>query len=176
MKSIKRFLGKQYTSRPSQGNEDTNDPPRPSTSRWRSTQPQTEREIPTSSGQYQKSHDNKLHISYGTYGPNPDGSWFGIRSIWHTANLIYQKISTNAEVKRIIDNIGWCGIFGYEMPNSDRSVVETCIFRWWNTTHTFQLPKYEIGITPLDFTMLTSTLFFKKRFYLSVLYIYLYTL
>lgn len=59
---MKRFFGKQYTTRPSQENEDTNDSLRPSTSRRRSTQPQTEYEIPTSSDQYKKIHDDKMHI------------------------------------------------------------------------------------------------------------------
>lgn len=107
MKSMKRFFGKYYTTWPSQGNKDTNDPSRPSTSRWRSTQPWTEPEnAATRSGQYQKIYENNTHISYGTDGPNPDGSWFGIRSKWHAANYIYQKISSNVEVKRIIDNTG----------------------------------------------------------------------
>lgn len=50
---MKMFFRKQYTTWPSQGNQDTNDPARGSTSRRRSTQP-SESENATSSGQYQK--------------------------------------------------------------------------------------------------------------------------
>ena len=39
---------------------------------------------------------------------------------------------------------------------ADRSLVYALIERWWDTTHTFHFPQGEIGITPLDVTMLTG--------------------
>jgi hypothetical protein len=43
---------------------------------------------------------------------------------------------------------------GYQ--NADRSLIYALIERWWDTTHTFHFPQGEIGITPLDVTMLTG--------------------
>ena len=155
---MKRFFGKQYTMQPSHGNENTNDPPMPSSSQRRSIKHRTKPEIEsTSSSQYQRICDNKRHISDGKR--ETKSRWVLVHYTLHLAchKFIYHKISLNPKVKRIIDNTGWCGIFRHEMPNYDRSVVEACVFRWWDTTHTFQLPKCEIGITPFDFTMLTGT-------------------
>ncbi|KAM7522061.1 hypothetical protein LguiA_011963 [Lonicera macranthoides] len=55
MKSMKSLFRKQYTTRPFQRNNDTNDSPRPSSSQQRSTQSCIEPKIAsTTSGQYQK--------------------------------------------------------------------------------------------------------------------------
>ncbi|KAF6137165.1 hypothetical protein GIB67_030929 [Kingdonia uniflora] len=42
------------------------------------------------------------------------------------------------------------------LGNSDNRLIQALIERWWQTTHTFLFPFAEIGVTPLDFTMLTS--------------------
>ncbi|KAF6145255.1 hypothetical protein GIB67_041450 [Kingdonia uniflora] len=51
-------------------------------------------------------------------------------------------------------------IFGQFMDirlgNLDNRLIQALIERWWPTTHTFLFPFAEIGVTPLDFTMLTS--------------------
>jgi hypothetical protein len=39
---------------------------------------------------------------------------------------------------------------------ADRTLVYALIERWWDTTHTFHFLQGEIGITPLDVTMLTG--------------------
>lgn len=38
----------------------------------------------------------------------------------------------------------------------DRCLVEALTERWWPTTHTFHFPDFELGLTPLDFYMLTG--------------------
>lgn len=108
-------------------------------------------------GDYKRVVDDKLHVSNPRVGKLTTGSYFAIRSTWHTANELYNKLSKNVEIKHIIDNAGWSGIFQLHMPNSDCSIVEACTRRWWDSTHTFHLPTCEICITPLDFTMLTDT-------------------
>ncbi|KAF6165209.1 hypothetical protein GIB67_007194 [Kingdonia uniflora] len=42
------------------------------------------------------------------------------------------------------------------LGNSDNRLILELTKRWWLTTHTFLFPYAEIGVTPLDFTMLTS--------------------
>ncbi|KAM7478997.1 hypothetical protein LguiA_027210 [Lonicera macranthoides] len=75
MKSMKMFFRKQYTTRPSQGNETINDLPRSSSSLHPSNQSCIYLEIAsTTLGEYLKIYDNNTYISYGSDGPNPDGS------------------------------------------------------------------------------------------------------
>ena len=38
----------------------------------------------------------------------------------------------------------------------DRCLVEALSERWWPTTHSFHFPDFELGLTPLDFYMLTG--------------------
>ncbi|KAF6171334.1 hypothetical protein GIB67_020401 [Kingdonia uniflora] len=51
-------------------------------------------------------------------------------------------------------------IFGQFMDirlgNSDNRLIQALTEHWWPTTHTFLFLCAEIGVTPLDFTMLTS--------------------
>ncbi|KAF6158247.1 hypothetical protein GIB67_028671 [Kingdonia uniflora] len=42
------------------------------------------------------------------------------------------------------------------LGNSDNRLIQAFVERWWPTTYTFLFPCAEIGVTPLDFTMLTS--------------------
>ncbi|KAF6156296.1 hypothetical protein GIB67_010105 [Kingdonia uniflora] len=42
------------------------------------------------------------------------------------------------------------------LGNSDNRLIQALTERWWPTTHTFLFPCVEIGVTPLNFTMLTS--------------------
>ncbi|KAF6166762.1 hypothetical protein GIB67_005638 [Kingdonia uniflora] len=42
------------------------------------------------------------------------------------------------------------------LGNSDNRLIQALTERWWPTTHMFLFPYTEIGVTPLDFTMLTS--------------------
>ncbi|KAF6134698.1 hypothetical protein GIB67_002099 [Kingdonia uniflora] len=42
------------------------------------------------------------------------------------------------------------------LGNSDNRLIQALTERWWPTTHIFMFPCAEIGVTPLNFTMLTS--------------------
>ncbi|KAF6136765.1 hypothetical protein GIB67_020087 [Kingdonia uniflora] len=44
------------------------------------------------------------------------------------------------------------------LGNSDNLLIQALTERWWPTTYTFLFPCAEIGITPLDFTILISLL------------------
>ncbi|KAM7518475.1 hypothetical protein LguiB_017437 [Lonicera macranthoides] len=139
---------------------------RPSTARRRSSERRsdTETEGGPSNNQgasssspfanYKRVVDDSDHIS--KMKRTREGSLFYIRSTWHTARNLYKDLIVNPEVQMLLDNTGLCDLFKREMPNSDRTVVEACCRRWWDTTHTFHLPTCELGFTPLDFTMLTD--------------------
>ncbi|KAF6155071.1 hypothetical protein GIB67_035818 [Kingdonia uniflora] len=68
---------------------------------------------------------------------------------------VWKYIATIPAVRDAVVNI-----FGQFMEihlgNSDNRLIQALIGRWWLTTHTFLFLCAEIGITPLDFTMLTS--------------------
>ncbi|KAF6168298.1 hypothetical protein GIB67_018138 [Kingdonia uniflora] len=42
------------------------------------------------------------------------------------------------------------------LGNSDNRLIQALTERWWPTTHTFLVPCAEIGVTPLNFAVLTS--------------------
>ncbi|KAM7489746.1 hypothetical protein LguiB_027230 [Lonicera macranthoides] len=150
------MFAKQSTRKPDESGS-SNDPLRPSSARRRSTQRQNEPESRSISlGNYKRVVDNEYHVSNPEVQKLKYGIYFAIRSMWHTANELYVALSNNDEVNCLIDNAGWSTIFSLHMPKSDRGVVEPCIRRWWDTTHTFHLPTYEIGLTLFDFTMITG--------------------
>ncbi|KAF6134888.1 hypothetical protein GIB67_002289 [Kingdonia uniflora] len=68
---------------------------------------------------------------------------------------VWKDIATLPAVRDAVVNI-----FGHFMDirlgNSDNWLIQALTERWWPTTHTFLFPCVEIGVTPLDFTMLTS--------------------
>ncbi|KAM7464884.1 hypothetical protein LguiB_012446 [Lonicera macranthoides] len=135
----------------------SNNPLRPSSTRRRSIQWQTQPEsLSISLGDYKRVIDNEYHISNSEVQKLKYENYFAIRSTWHTANKLYITLSYNDEIKRLIDNAGWAKTFSVHMPKSNRGIVEACIRRWWDTTHTFHLPTCEIGLTPFDFIMITD--------------------
>ncbi|KAF6159986.1 hypothetical protein GIB67_033070 [Kingdonia uniflora] len=75
-----------------------------------------------------------------------------------TFTLVFKVWKDIATLPAVSDAV--VNIFGQFMDirlgNSDNRLIQALTERWWPTTHTFLFPCAEIGVTPLDFTMLTS--------------------
>ena len=166
MKRIQRYFARSSFSNPPDEDGSSTSANRPSFARRRSTerrsQPENEGVPPTQGASssspfanYKRLVDDGKHIS--RMKRTTEGSLFYIRSTWHTASALYNRLTVNPEVQMLLENTGLCVLFKRKMPNFDRTVVEACYRRWWDTTHTFHLSTCEIGFTPLDFTMLTGT-------------------
>ncbi|KAF6172057.1 hypothetical protein GIB67_029475 [Kingdonia uniflora] len=68
---------------------------------------------------------------------------------------VWKDIATLPAVRDAIVNI-FGQFMDIRLGNSDNRLIQALTERWWLTTHTFLFPYAEIGVTPLDFTMLTS--------------------
>ncbi|KAF6173704.1 hypothetical protein GIB67_021800 [Kingdonia uniflora] len=68
---------------------------------------------------------------------------------------VWKEISTIPPVKDAVVNI-FGQFMDIRLGNSDNHLIQTLTEHSWPTTHTFLFPCTEIGVTPLDFTMLTS--------------------
>ncbi|KAF6164734.1 hypothetical protein GIB67_040986 [Kingdonia uniflora] len=77
----------------------------------------------------------------------PHGTFTTVIKVWNEISII--STIRDPVVK----------IFGrfmdIKLGNSDNRLIQA-LERWWLITHTFLFPCAEMGITPLDFTMLTS--------------------
>ena len=100
--------------------------------------------------------DDNPHASDGKTATNKQGHRFKMRDNWKSVHSFYKRLSSFKEIKNIIDLAGWSRILMINMPNSDQRLVESCVERWWDTTHTFHLPLVELGISPYDFTFITG--------------------
>lgn len=108
-------------------------------------------------GNYNSVVDQRKHASDGNLVVTKSGDRFFLRGSWHKPSTYYHALKVYPLIKAEIDKSGWHLLLDVTMPKSDNKFVEALITRWWDTTHTFHLPKVEIGITPLDFTLLTGT-------------------
>lgn len=108
-------------------------------------------------GNYSRIYDLVSHASDGET-PIINGNKFEFRGNWAGPMKLYKLIEEKKPgIKAIIDGAGFMSnIFSIVMPNSDQCIVTAMIERWWDTTHTFQLPYVEISFTPLDFAMLSG--------------------
>ncbi|KAF6162571.1 hypothetical protein GIB67_003117 [Kingdonia uniflora] len=68
---------------------------------------------------------------------------------------MWKDIATLPVVRDTVVNI-FGQFMDIRLGNSDNRLIQALTERWWPTTHTFMFPCAEIGVTPLDFTMLTS--------------------
>ncbi|KAI3847085.1 hypothetical protein MKW98_015440, partial [Papaver atlanticum] len=59
-------------------------------------------------------------------------------------------------VKYIIERAGWGSLLSIECSETQHSVVDYIVERFWDTTNTFHFPFGEMGFTPLDWVMLTG--------------------
>ncbi|KAM7482124.1 hypothetical protein LguiB_006707 [Lonicera macranthoides] len=108
----------------------------------------------SSSSPFASYKDDDKHIS--KMKMTHKGGLFYIRLTFHVTNAMYRNISLNLEVQILLENTGLCNLFKRQMLNSDRTIIEMCYRRWWDTIHTYHLPTYELCFTPLNFTMLTE--------------------
>ncbi|KAF6160109.1 hypothetical protein GIB67_018889 [Kingdonia uniflora] len=78
-----------------------------------------------------------------------------VHDTFTTVFKVWKHIATLPAVRDAVVNI--LGKFmDIRLGNSDNRLIQALTERWWPTTHTFMFPCAEIGVTPLDFTMLTS--------------------
>ncbi|KAF6150965.1 hypothetical protein GIB67_026886 [Kingdonia uniflora] len=68
---------------------------------------------------------------------------------------VWKDIATLPAVRDAVVNI-FGQFMDIRLGNSDNRLIQTLTERWWPTTHMFLFPCAEIGVTPFDFTMLTS--------------------
>ncbi|KAF5180551.1 hypothetical protein FRX31_029862 [Thalictrum thalictroides] len=71
-------------------------------------------------------------------------------------NLMVQREAAFEYIKEIIRATLFSTLLIFEQGNADNQILFALLQRWWPTTHTFHLPVGEVGITPLDFTMLSG--------------------
>lgn len=109
--------------------------------------------------------DNVRHI--GTLqknNPTKNLKTTNERSSCHIAVELGTKFRARATSSRlaqeclsIIGEIPWMNFCGYgRLTNSDRQLTQAMVERWWPTTHTFHFNSFELGLTPLDFFMITG--------------------
>lgn len=129
-----------------------------STSRRSTSTPQSTDEAPPeqSTDEYLRVVDDNPHASDGKTSLNKQGDRFKLRGNWKRLHLFYVGLSKFEQIKAVIDVAGWSRLLSVDMPNSDQRLVESCVERWWDTTHTFHLPLVEFGISPYDFTFITG--------------------
>ncbi|KAF6171163.1 hypothetical protein GIB67_035120 [Kingdonia uniflora] len=70
---------------------------------------------------------------------------------------VWKEISTIPPVRDAVVNI-FRQFMDIRLSNSDNRLIQALTEHWWPTMHTFMFPCAEIGVTPLDFIMLTSFL------------------
>ncbi|KAF6163085.1 hypothetical protein GIB67_001413 [Kingdonia uniflora] len=78
------------------------------------------------------------------------------RGGWPGVCRWYEELSMYPRVKSLVDGMGLSKFLRVRLGQSDQKVVTSLIERWWDTTHTFHFPCGELGLTPLDFSMLTG--------------------
>ncbi|KAF6141261.1 hypothetical protein GIB67_024345 [Kingdonia uniflora] len=78
-----------------------------------------------------------------------------VHDIFTTVIKVSKEISTIPPVKDAVVNI-FGQFMDIRMDNSDNRLIQALTKHWWTTTYTFLFLCAKIGVTPLDFTMLTS--------------------
>ncbi|KAF6167114.1 hypothetical protein GIB67_041369, partial [Kingdonia uniflora] len=78
-----------------------------------------------------------------------------VHGTFTTVFKVWKDIATLPTVRDAVVNI-YGQFMDIRLGNSDNRLTQALTKRWWPTTHTFLFPCAEIGVTPLDFTMLTS--------------------
>ncbi|KAF6171853.1 hypothetical protein GIB67_007374 [Kingdonia uniflora] len=98
--------------------------------------------------------DGVSHIYYtGKKLTNRDSML--VHDTFTTVFKVWKDIATLSAVRDAVVNI-FGQFIDIRLGNSDNRLIQAPTERWWPTTHTFLFPCAEIGVTPLDFTMLTS--------------------
>ncbi|KAF6176122.1 hypothetical protein GIB67_000216 [Kingdonia uniflora] len=87
----------------------------------------------------------------------PDGNRDSMRvhDTFTTVFKVWKDIVTLPAVRDAVVNI-FGQFIDIRLDNSDNRLIQALTERWWPTTHTFLFPCAEIGVTLLNFTMLTS--------------------
>ncbi|KAF6152698.1 hypothetical protein GIB67_021358 [Kingdonia uniflora] len=78
-----------------------------------------------------------------------------VHGIFTTVFKVWKDIATIIPVRDAVVNI-FGQFMDIRLGNSDNRLIEVLTERWWPTTDMFLFPCAEIGVTPLDFTILTS--------------------
>ncbi|KAF6140134.1 hypothetical protein GIB67_028940 [Kingdonia uniflora] len=78
-----------------------------------------------------------------------------VHDTFTTVFKVWKDIATIPVVRDAVVNI-FRQFMDIRLGNSDNRLIQALTERWWPTTHTFLFPCAEIGVTPLNFTMLTS--------------------
>ncbi|KAF6144319.1 hypothetical protein GIB67_024546 [Kingdonia uniflora] len=78
-----------------------------------------------------------------------------VHGTFTTVFKVWKDITTLPAVRDAMVNI-FGQFMDVRLDNLDNRLIQALTERWWPTTHTFLFPCAEIGVTPLDFTMLTS--------------------
>ncbi|KAF6157602.1 hypothetical protein GIB67_037175, partial [Kingdonia uniflora] len=78
-----------------------------------------------------------------------------VHDTFTTVFKVWKNIATLPAIRDAMVNI-FGQFMDIRLGNSDNRLIQALTERWWPTTHTFLFPCAEIGVTPLDFTMLTS--------------------
>ncbi|KAF6167768.1 hypothetical protein GIB67_027546 [Kingdonia uniflora] len=79
----------------------------------------------------------------------------GVSHIYYTGKEFTKDIATIPAVRDAVVNI-FGQFMDIRLGNSNNRLIQALTERWWPTTHTFMFPCAEIGVTPLDFPILTS--------------------
>lgn len=96
--------------------------------------------------------------------PNEITTTINEKSSCHIAVELGTKIRTKAgtseraaECFRFYSDVSWMKFFCVgRLTNTDRQLTQAMVERWWPTTHTFHFNTFELGLTPLDFFMITG--------------------
>ncbi|KAF6167133.1 hypothetical protein GIB67_029771 [Kingdonia uniflora] len=78
-----------------------------------------------------------------------------VHGTFTTVFKVWKDIAILPAVRDAVVNI-FGQFMDIRLGNSDNRLIHVLIERWWPTTYTFMFPCAEIGVTPLNFTMLTS--------------------
>ncbi|KAF6151589.1 hypothetical protein GIB67_021775 [Kingdonia uniflora] len=78
-----------------------------------------------------------------------------VHGTFTTVFKVWKDIVTIPAIRDVVVNI-FGQFMDIRLGNSDNRLIQVLTEHWWPTTHTFLFPCAEIGVTPLDFTMLTS--------------------
>ncbi|KAF6140584.1 hypothetical protein GIB67_013877 [Kingdonia uniflora] len=77
-----------------------------------------------------------------------------VHDTFTTVFKVWKDIATLPAVRDVVVNI-FEQFMDIRLGNSDNRLIQALTECWWPTTHTFLFPSADIGVTSLDFTMLT---------------------
>ncbi|KAF8389240.1 hypothetical protein HHK36_025933 [Tetracentron sinense] len=78
----------------------------------------------------------------------------GWRCSWGRALELYREASS--DLKTELERAGFASFLSIPLSYSDRRLILAVCERWFGETNTFHFPCCELGLTPLDFVMLTG--------------------